>query len=192
MRFSQAFTLTSLLTASAADPALAGPLVLAAGQTPAESCARQVAATDTADLRLKRLCDEGAAQAGLSDHDRAAALANAGTVRLRLGELDAATVRFEQARTLSPELEDIAVSQSAALIRLGRYGEAVDVLHQPGRISEDLRPAALYNRAVASLAMDAPGPARVDLEEALRLRPDYAAAASLLGEIEQALALQQG
>ena len=192
MRLPHAFTFTALLTASAVDPALAAPLVLASGPSPAEACATEIAATDTASPRLKRLCDEGATQAGLSDHDRAAALANAGTVRLRLGELEDAADRFEQARALAPDLADVAVSQSATLIRLGRYEEAVDVLHQPGLLSEGKRAAALYNRALASLAMDAVGPARLDLEEALRINPHYAAAASLLDEVDNALALKQG
>ena len=187
MQLPRAFTFTALMIAAAADPALAGPLVLASGPSPAEACAHELAATDTVSPRLERLCDEAVTQAGLTDRSRAAALANAGTVRLRLGDLDAALDRFEKARDLAPELEDISISQSAALIRLGRYEEAVDVLHQPGKISADRRAYALYNRAMASLALDAPGPAHADLEEALRLKPDYAAASALLGEIDRAL-----
>jgi tetratricopeptide (TPR) repeat protein len=186
MQLPRAFTLFTLMSAAAVDPALAAPLVLAAGPSPAEACAKEVAATDTASPRLKRLCDEAVTQAGLTDHDRAASLANAGTVRLRLGELDAAIDRFEEARELAPELEDISISQSAALIRLGRYEEVIDMLHQPGRISEERRAYALYNRAMAHLALDAPGPAHTDLEEALRLKPDYAAASVLLDEIVRA------
>ena len=187
MQLPRAFTFTAMIMAAAVDPALAAPLVLAAGPSPAEACANEIAATDSASPRLKRLCDEAITQAGLTDRDRAAALANAGTARLRLGELDAAVVRFEEARELAPELEDISISQSAALIRLGRYEEAIGVLHQPGKISPDRRAFALYNRAMASLALDAPGPALADLEEALHLKPDYAAASALLDEIDRAL-----
>ncbi|WP_155838288.1 tetratricopeptide repeat protein [Hyphomonas beringensis] len=174
----RAFLLSGLF-GLAAIPALAGPDIYRAGTSPASECADELARTDGASLRLLHLCDEGAAQPDLTAKGRAAALANAGTVRLRLGNLEEAVIHLSKAQDLGAP-KDSVISLSAALIRLERAEEAATLLSDLNGVSPDLMPTALYNRATAQLQRDNTKAAYLDLLEATRLAPDYAPAQELL------------
>lgn len=179
MRFTVRVFLLSSLFGLTATPALAGPDIFRAGTSPASECADELARTDGASLRLLHLCDEGVAQRDLTAQGRAAALANAGTVRLRLGNLEEAVIHLSKAQDLGAP-KDSVISLSAALIRLDRPDEAIEALSNLNGVSPQLKPVALYNRAMAQMQRDNAKAAYLDLLEATRLAPDYAPAQDLL------------
>lgn len=175
----QAILLSSLFSISAPYTAASAD-VFRNGPSPAESCASHLNNSSDATLRLQRLCDAGASQTDLTLSGRAAALANAGTVRIRRGDLEGAARLLAKAQSMKIAPADIVISFSAVLIRLERYDEAVQVLADLERVSEELLPQALYNRASAELQRGNVEAAYVDLRKTVALAPDYTPAQDML------------
>lgn len=172
----------ALFVLSFPGTATADALIYRGQPGPAERCAAQLEARETPDARLQRLCDAGTEQTDLSLEGKAAAFANAGIVRLRLGDVDGARQQLEQAREMRLAPSDIDVSLSAALIRMGEAEAALDVLSDPLSISADLRHIALLNRAIAHVETGAVEAAYIDLQNAVLMRPDYAPARDMLAQ----------
>ncbi|KCZ52102.1 hypothetical protein [Hyphomonas pacifica] len=110
---------------------------------------------------------------------RAAALANAGKVRLRPGNLEEAVIYPSKAQNLGAPKGSV-ISLSAALIRMNRPEEAIETLSDLNGVSTPLKPIALHNRAMAQLQRHNAKAAYLDLLEAKRLAPGYAPAQELL------------
>lgn len=174
-----AFLLSALFSISAPQ-AGASPDVYRSGPSPAEVCATELGRDSEATLRLKRLCDAGAKQSDLTLSGRAAAHANAGTVRIRRGDLEGAARLLSEAHAMPGASADIAISLSAVLIRLERYDEAVLTLADLDQVSNELRHKALYNRATAELQRNNVEAAYVDLRKTVQLAPDFVPAQDML------------
>ncbi|MEQ9586730.1 hypothetical protein [Hyphomonas sp.] len=158
----------------------AGATVYHAGGTKAETCAARVADPEERSALVLRLCENALLDQGLTQASHAATLANAGIMKMRRGDLDAALVDFETARALGAATPDIAINLGAVLVRLGRFEEAVDVLSDPEAISVERRHVAFYNRAIAHWALDNLPRAYEDLTAATEMKSDYTAAHVLL------------
>ena len=152
--------------------------------SPAELCATELGHYSEATLRLQRLCDAGAKQSDLTLSGRAAAHANAGTVRIRRGDLEGAARLLSEAHAMRGASADIAISLSAVLIRLERYDEAVLALADLEQVSEELRHKALYNRATAELQRNNVEAAYVDLRKTVQLAPDFVPAQDMLKQFK--------
>jgi len=158
----------------------AGTTVYHAGGAKAESCAARVADPDERSAHVLRLCENALLDQGLTQASHAATLANAGIMKMRRGDLDAALADFEAARAFDTATPDIAINLGAVLVRLGRFEEAVDILSDPEAISAERRHVAFYNRAIAHWALDDLPRAYEDLTAATDIKPDYTAAHALL------------
>lgn len=167
-----------------ASHAAAQPEVYRAGPSPAAACAARLADQPGASPGLLRLCDRGVRQSDLTEAGRAAALANAGTVRLRLGDHEGAVRRLASAHVSGKAPADIVISLSAALIRLERHDEAAILLSDLNPVSPALRVKALYNRATAEMNLGRVEAAYVDLREAVSLDPDFKPASDLLAHFK--------
>lgn len=174
-----AFLLSTFFSISAPQAA-ASPNVYRSGPGPAELCATELGRHSEATLGLKRLCDAGAKQSDLTLSGRAAAHANAGTVRIRRGDLEGAARLLSKAHAMPGASADITISLSAVLIRLERYDEAVQALAGLDQVSDELRHKALYNRAMAELLRNNVEAAYADLRKTVQLAPDFVPAQDML------------
>jgi len=183
---SRSITAGLLAIGFAADPAFAVPEIYRNGPTPAETCAEGVATPGAASETLKRVCEDALEEQALSRKDRAATLANSGIVSLRLGDLEPALTRLEEAAAADPARADIAVSLAATLIRLGRADEAVDALSDIDAVTPENRHIAYYNRALAHWALDETEEAYRDFYTSAALKPGFAPAEEALGQFKLA------
>jgi len=180
MKYAVSACMLSVLFSMSAPHAGASPDVYRSSPSPAELCATELGRHSEATLRLQRLCDAGAKQSDLTLSGRAAAHANAGTVRIRRGDLEGAARLLSEAHAMRGASADIAISLSAVLIRMERYDEAVLALADLDQVSEELRAKALYNRATAELQRNNVEAAFVDLRETVQLAPDFGPAQDML------------
>ena len=172
--------LAAFLFAGPVSTVSAQAIIYHSGMTPAETCAARVSDSSEHSAYVLRLCKTALTDESLSPASRAATLTNTGIMEMRQGNLDAAVAHFQTARAVDAASPDVAINLGAALIRLGRFQEAIDVLHDPQAISAGHRHIAYYNRAIAHWALDDVALAYEDLSAANALRPDYDAARELL------------
>ncbi|KCZ53500.1 hypothetical protein HY30_11040 [Hyphomonas chukchiensis] len=178
--------LAALLFAAPVSAASAQSIVYHSGMSHAETCAERVSDPQEQSAYVLRLCKTALTDESLSPASRAATLTNTGIMEMRQGSLDAAVAHFQAARAVDAASPDVAINLGAALIRLGRFQEAIDVLHDPQAISVGHRHIAYYNRAIAHWAVDDVALAYEDLSAANALRPDYDAARELLQHFQVA------
>lgn len=169
-----------------ADPAFAAPDTFYSGETPAKACADGVAEPGAASLRLKRVCEDALTDPSLTPANRAATLANSGTVSLRLGDYRAALARLKEAHEAAPDHADIAISYAATLLHLDRPDEAVAALSDIESITDSNRHLAYYNRALAHLALQDVEDAYRDFYLSAALKPGYAPAEKSLAQFQVA------
>jgi tetratricopeptide (TPR) repeat protein len=172
--------LPALMLLLASPAAQAGELVYHSGKSLAETCAIRVADPEANSAALLRLCESALLEADLPPAAHAATLTNAGIVKMRRGDLEAALSDFEAARAEDSASPDVAINLGAALVRLNRFDEALNVLAEPQTISAERRHVAYFNRAVANLALDDAARAYDDLKMAVSLAPNYAPARAML------------
>lgn len=121
----------------------------------------------------------------LSQRDRAASFVNRGVLYMRKGDQTKATMDYEAALAIRPNLTQAYVNHAASLIRQKKYDEALVSLN---RALEDedspTRAAALYNRAIAlDFKEDYKGAYR-DLKAALAIKPDWDLALNLISRYD--------
>jgi tetratricopeptide (TPR) repeat protein len=121
--------------------------------------------------------------------DSAAAYNSLGMALSRFLETAAAREAFESAIRLQPDLSSAHVNLSMILAQMGEQDLALQHLDQAIRI-QGQDPAAArscYLRAEIHRERNEVEAARADLEQAVRLRPDFAVAWSELGVVRRAL-----
>ena len=121
-----------------------------------------------------------AADAQLSDTEKAAQLSNRGTELFQQGKIEAAAHDFAQAVELAPEDETAHFNLGAALARLGKFEEAKTHYEEAIRIFPD------YTEAQNNLGNLLAGHGELSeaiqhLKAALKLSPDNASAHNNLG-----------
>jgi tetratricopeptide (TPR) repeat protein len=90
-----------------------------------------------------------------------------------------AAAELEAAVRISPEFSDARTNLGAQYLRLGRYTEAFEQLHQAVEIQPSA--TALGNLAYAQLLLDRPSDAAASARAALRYEPNSPAAHYILG-----------
>ena len=156
------------------------------GQSAAEACAARVADPEERSARILRLCENALHAPDLTPASYAATLTNTGIVKMRRGDLDAALADFQAAHAEDAASPDVAINLGAALVRLGRFDEALNVLADPKAISRERRHVAYLNRAIAHWALEDVAHAHEDLTVATALKPDYAPAREMLQHFQVA------
>ncbi|MEZ5985105.1 MAG: tetratricopeptide repeat protein [Hyphomonas sp.] len=184
MTFPKSILAGLLAIGFANDPAFAAPVTYYDGPTPAETCAAGVAKAGAASQSLKRACEDALGKQALSHSDRAATLANSGIVSLRLGDLDDALARLNEAAGLAPADGDIAISLAAVLIRLGRAEEAINILSDINSVSPENQHLAYYNRALAYWSLEHAEEAYHDFYTSAALKPGYTPAEEALAQFQ--------
>lgn len=177
----------ALLFATPLPAASAQSIIYHSGMTHAETCANRVSDPEEQSAYVLRLCKTALTDETLSPASRAATLTNTGIMEMRQGNLDAAVAHFQRARAEdAASSPDVAINLGAAFIRLGRFQDAIDVLHDPQAISAGHRHVAYYNRAIAHWAINDVALAYEDLSAATEIKPDYVAALQLLQHFQVA------
>tara|TARA_R110000787_G_scaffold36827_1_gene93727 strand:+ start:17540 stop:18118 length:579 start_codon:yes stop_codon:yes gene_type:complete len=186
MKVLNVLPLATLLFAAPVSAANAQSIIYHSGMIHAETCAERVSDPDEHSAYVLRVCKTALTDESLSPASRAATLTNTGIMEMRKGDLDTAIAYFRTASAEDAASPDVAINLGAALIRVGRFQEAIDALHDPQAISVRHRHIAYYNRAIAHWAVDDVALAYDDLNAATALKPDYAAARELLQHFQVA------
>lgn len=160
-----AFMFVSVAPAGAAISVIGGGLARAC-----YSAALIETAPRTQDFQA---CDAAIEREPLRPRDRAATFVNRAVLHLRVRAGEAALRDLDRASGLAPDIADIAVNRSAALLILRRPEEAARAADAALAAAPSEPWSAHYNRAVArEMLGDAPG-AYADYTQALALKPGW-------------------
>lgn len=119
------------------------------------------------------ICDAALETDDLSVRDRAATLVNRGVLRLRRLENDLALADFDAAIASQPRIAEAHVDRGAALVMLGRHGDAMASLDHGLQLGPTMPQNAHFIRAMArERAGDIKG-AYQDFRRAAELAPDW-------------------
>lgn len=163
--------LLSALLVATASSASAQLIVLGAGD--AAQCYNYAKAGNQGTLSAIKVCDAAFGQM-ISRNDLAATHVNRGILRMRKGDLIAATQDYEDALEIKPDLTEAYVNLGAALIHQDRLDEALVALTTALEdIESGTRAAALVNRAIIYDRKDEARAAYKDLKAAEALKPDW-------------------
>jgi tetratricopeptide (TPR) repeat protein len=146
------------------------------GTGPAAVCYEQVKAKRL-NFSTLEICTQALKEETLTPRNRAATYNNRGIVNMRTGDRDAATRDYEAALRISPNIAETQINLGAMFYANEMYTEAVGALNQ-GVKAEDRgsRAVAHYNRALSLEKLGEIDEAYADLQAALRLNPELAAA----------------
>jgi tetratricopeptide (TPR) repeat protein len=149
--------------------------LLVIGETPAARCYEH-ARWARAHYSSLNSCDEALAADDLPLRDRQRTWVNRAVINLHLGEAEIALRDLDQAVELGFDSPEIAMNQSAALIRLSRYEEAIEAATLA--LDTGLRDVekAYFNRAVAYERVGRIAEAYDDFRAASEAAPTWVAA----------------
>ena len=119
--------------------------------------------------------------ANLTPEQRALVLTNRGNMYFGLGEQETATLDFDHAIELKPDLAVAYYNRGLAAFVIGRYDAAIADSTKAIRIDPGMA-TAYYNRGAANANLGNYPQAIADLTEAIRLRPDWALAYESRGD----------
>lgn len=145
----------------------AGP-ALASARAECEAGAREPAG----DAGALGACDLLLRDGSLGDRERAQVLINRAVNALRRGNARAALSDLDEAGGLLPQSGAVALNRSAALIGVGRHGEAGDAAEQAIALGTSAPELAWFNRAVAMERQGRYDAAYNAYREAAALAPD--------------------
>ena len=152
-----------------AVPAAASTLV---GTSRARVCFDAAAARNTGRDAM-RMCDLALNEEALATRDRVATLVNRGILHMHAKRTDTALADFDAAIGLDPASAEAWVNKGIALLRVGRDGEAAEVITK----GLDLGPAnpavAYYSRAFAFEGIGRVRDAYEDFGRAAALAPEW-------------------
>ncbi|WP_300530834.1 tetratricopeptide repeat protein [Maricaulis sp.] len=159
------------LLALISAPAAAQVTVL--GESPAASCYQSAIAARSDAFALTD-CEQALEHRQLPRRDRAATHINMGIVLLHSARFEDALASFDEAEALTVGMRGaLAVNRSSALIRLGRYHDAIEQTGIAIEADEANLADAWFNRAMALERLgDIPG-AYLALTRALEERPGW-------------------
>ena len=181
MKFGRLTLIALGLTAFAA-PAYAQMVVM--GESNAAQCYQYALAGNTGSRSAMKTCTR-AFDDVLSQRNRAATHVNRGVLYMRQGDQVKATLDYEAALEIKPNLTQAYVNHAASLIRQEKFDAAIVSLNIALEDSESpTRAAALYNRAVALDAKEDFKGAYYDLKAALAIRPDWEPALGMISRYD--------
>jgi len=168
-----------LILSAAALAALAvGPQGRAAvtviGGDLAASCSK-AAFSGRSDAETEATCTKALDEEMLSSRDRAGTLVNRGVLKMRRQNWTAATVDFNEATKVQPDMGEAYVNRGAALIGEHRYAESLPDLNKGLQLGVEEPAKVYYNRALAYEGLDDEKSAYFDYQKAMELSPDWAA-----------------
>jgi tetratricopeptide (TPR) repeat protein len=107
---------------------------------------------------------------------------NKGMARMALGDWDGALGFFAKAESLDPGNADVCLNQGIILGSKNEFRASLVKLKKAVELTPG-NPETHYYLAVAYIGLGKPSEARMELETALKLKPDYQEASSLLGQM---------
>lgn len=145
------------------------------GRPAALACA-QAANSGQFDDAALALCDSALADPDLTRTTAVALYINRGAMHLRRKEAALALADFDEVVKREPKNAEAFVNRGAALVLLGRPGQAVAALTQALSYGVREPHKAFFNRGAAREALGDPRGALEDYETALAIKPDWAPA----------------
>ena len=164
----------ALASATLAFASGAGAAVTVIGGGLAEACAN-AAITGKSDRRFEDLCTQALSEEIMNSRDRAGTYVNRGVLKLRRMHYAEATLDFNQAVRIKPDMGEGYVNRGAAWIGQHRYAESMADLNKGIQLGVDEPAKAYYNRALANEGLDDAKAAYFDYQKALELSPDWTA-----------------
>jgi tetratricopeptide (TPR) repeat protein len=153
--------------------AFAQASVTTIGPGPAQACF-EAARAGASGLSALRSCDEALDGFGLSDADRAATFTNRGVLHLQRREATEAMRDFDASLAIDPSRGETHVNRGAALILIGRAGDALAAINRGIELGTDDPHEAYFNRAIAYEELGDLGAAYRDYTRAAELAPEWA------------------
>lgn len=162
--------------------ALAQSMVV--GDGGAKQCYHSVKYGDPGRASTIRDCKKALTHIDLTYRDKAATHVNLGILYMRSGEHVLARKHYDTAIKMTPKLPETYINNSAALIYMGEYHDAIESINTAIELGTTKMPEALYNRAMAYDNLKQYNKAYKDLKHALALRPGWAPALSAIDNYE--------
>ena len=166
-KYFTAFLLSLLIS----QTVLAQSLVLGDGK--ANACYLSVRHGDQGRSTTIRNCTEALNSFDLDHKDKAATHVNLGILYMRSGDNIKARKHYDMAISMTPDMPEAYINNSAALIYMGKYARAIEAINKAIDLGTNKMPEALYNRAMAYDHQKQYGKAYKDLKQALVLRPNW-------------------
>lgn len=157
-----------------AVPSASAQTAFVLGTNRAGECYR-AAESGATDLLSLNICDSALSEPTLSSKDRVGTLVNRGVILLRRRAPIEAERDFRAALKLAPDLPAAIANLGAARLLAGHPEEAASLITQAlaGAVTDPHE--AHFNRALAYEQLGKVREAYDDYQEALRLKPDWAA-----------------
>lgn len=165
-------SLGAMLTTPAADAQTARSRI---GRPAAQACA-QAANSGQFDDAALALCDAALQDQELTKTTAIALYINRGAMHLRRKEAALALADFDQVVAREPKNAEAFVNRGAALVMLGRPGQAVAALTEALSYGVKEPHKAFFNRGAAREALGDARGALEDYETALAIKPQWAPA----------------
>ena len=156
----------------AALPAAAAVSVLGGGR--AQDCA-SAALAGLADEDAISNCDVALATEDLGSRDRGGTLINRGVMKLRLGRYEAAHADFDAGIALVPRVGEGWINRGAMFVGEKKYQDGLADLDRGLALGVKEPEKAYFNRALAYEGLDDEKSAYLDYQQALALKPGWAA-----------------
>jgi tetratricopeptide (TPR) repeat protein len=157
-----------------ASPIAASSSTFVIGNGPANLCSI-LALAGKADNAALSVCNDALDHEMLSRDDLAKTFVNRGVVQMRRDNLAGAAHDFNRAEEIMPKLPEIYINQSVALIKSGKYAEAVTMADRGIALSPSEPEKAYFNRGVAREATGDVRGAYLDFTKATTLKPNWEA-----------------
>ncbi len=169
-----AIAAAAVLALAAAGQAKAAVTVIGGGF--AEECSKATLA-DRSDLGALDICNRSLANDELTSHDRAGTLINRGILRLRRHEFADAKTDFDAAIVIAPRIGEAWVNRGALLVDQKQYQQGLSDIDKGIELGCSEPEKAYFNRALAYEGLDDEKSAYLDYQQALTLKPGWAAPA---------------
>jgi len=142
------------------------------GDAHAQRCVEQVMAGESTDRTIEE-CTRALRYPRLSRSGEQQILINRGVTHLRRREGDAALADFDEVLRRSQNNAEAHLNRGAALVMMGRHGEAVAEITEALGLGVMEPHKAYFNRAAAREALGDLRGAYEDYSTALEIRPDW-------------------
>jgi len=177
-------TITALLCGASYQTAHAQAMVL--GKSKAAECYQRTKTSMSGQAANIKLCKQALSDGGLTTSDAAATHVNLGILLMRAKRNEEARKHYEKAISMTPNLPEAYINNSAALIYMGEYHAAIEAIDKAIDLGTTKMPEALFNRAMAYDNLKQYNKAYADLKKALELRPGWAPALAAIDNYETA------
>lgn len=138
----------------------------------ARQCADAVGRGDVSDRTIE-LCTRALNYARITRESEINVLINRGVARMRRQENELALTDFDSVIAMEPRHAEALLNRGAALVQLGRHGEAVSAITQALGLGVAEPHKAYFNRGVARESLGDLRGAYEDYNTALEIQPDW-------------------